>query len=165
MKLKKHASVWDIPLWKTLTRVSIEFKPIKMDKKINPFFTKYFNLCHRWYQQSITWNMCWGLPSSGMIWKRSSREKQIWKSKITKFLGKSSNFLGNSRNFFHIILRPQCTFGTKETKETDTGTPSKMVLFQKTWWKRVKEYSFNLFTERAIVEDCVAVILPPQLTL
>ena len=26
-------------------------------------------------------------------------------------------------------------------------------------------YFFNLFTEREIVEDCVAVILPPQLTL
>ena len=37
--------------------------------------------------------------------------------------------------------------------------------FQKTWWTRVKEYSFNLWTERGVVKDCVAVILPPQLTL
>ena len=28
--------------------------------------------------------------------------------------------------------------------------------------KKVKEYSFNLFTEILIVEDRVAVILPPQ---
>ena len=67
--------------------------------------------------------------------------------------------------FFLILLTPQGTFETKKPKKPATGTPSKMVLFQKTWWKRVKEYSFNLFTERAIVEDCVAVILPPQLTV
>ena len=29
----------------------------------------------------------------------------------------------------------------------------------------MKEYPFNLSTERGIIEDCVAVILPPQLTL
>ena len=40
-----------------------------------------------------------------------------------------------------------------------------MVLFQKTWWKGVKEYSFNLWIERDIVKVWVAVILPPQLTL
>ena len=40
------------------------------------------------------------------------------------------------RNFFFLIfLRPQGTFGTKKST---TGTPSKMALFQKTWWKRVK---------------------------
>ena len=53
----------------------------------------------------------------------------------------------------------------KNTKNTNTGTPWKLVLFQKTWLKRVKGYSFNLYSERAIVEDCVVVILPPQLTL
>ena len=31
--------------------------------------------------------------------------------------------------------------------------------------KGLKEHYFNLFIERGIVEDCVAVILPPQLTL
>ena len=31
-----------------------------------------------------------------------------------------------------------------------------MVLFQKTWWKRVIEYSFNLFPERSIVENCIS---------
>ena len=37
------------------------------------------------------------------------------------------------RNFlFLIFLTPQCTFGTKEPKKSATGTPSKMVLFQKT---------------------------------
>ena len=29
----------------------------------------------------------------------------------------------------------------------------------------MKEYLFNLFTEKAILEDCVAIILPFQLTL
>ena len=76
-----------------------------------------------------------------------------------------SNFLNIFRNFFHMFFWPQCTFGTKKSKKSNTGTPSKLVLFQKKWWKRVKEYSFNLSTERDIVEDCVAVILPPQLTL
>ena len=80
----------------------------------------------------------------------------------TKFLRKSAIFFANSRNFFHMFLRPHCTF---ETKKATTGTPSKMVLFQKTWWKRVKEYSFSIFTDRAIVEDCIAVILPHQLTI
>ena len=83
----------------------------------------------------------------------------------TKFLGKSSIFLANFWNFFHILLRSQCTFGTKNPKNSITGTLSKMVLFQKTWWKRVKEYSFNLSAEIGIVEDGVAVILPPGLTL
>ena len=64
-----------------------------------------------------------------------------------------------------MFFWPQCTFGTKNPKNPNTGTPSKIVLFQKKWRKRVKEYSFNLSTERDIVEDCVAVILPPQLTL
>ena len=64
-----------------------------------------------------------------------------------------------------MFLRPQCTFGTKNPKNPNTGTPWKIVLFQKAWRKRVKEYPFNLSTERGIVEDCVAVILPPQLTL
>ena len=37
------------------------------------------------------------------------------------------------RNFFFLIfVRPQGTFGTKVPKLPDTGTPSKMVLFQKT---------------------------------
>ena len=39
---------------------------------------------------------------------------------------------------FLIFLRPQGIFGTKKAKKANTGTPSKMVLFQKTWWKRVK---------------------------
>ena len=91
--------------------------------------------------------------------------KQIWKSSLTKFLKQLSNFLNIFRNFFHMFLRPQCTFGTKKSKKSNTGTPSKLVLFQKTWWKRVKEYSFNFFPERGIVEDCIPVILPPQLTL
>ena len=60
---------------------------------------------------------------------------------------------------------PHAPLGTKSSKNSNTGTPSKMALFQKKWLKRVKEYPFNLFTERAIVEGCVAVILPPQLTL
>ena len=87
------------------------------------------------------------------------------KSRLTKFLQKSSNFFRNSRHFFHMFLRPQCTFATNSYMSFITETPSKMVLFQKTWWKRGKENSFNLFIERVIVEDCVAVILPPQLTL
>ena len=126
-----------------------------------------FHVILCWYHlwQSFKWFSCWGPPSSGEIWKQSGRRKQIWKSRLTKFLGKSPNFLGNFCNFFHMFLRPQCTFGINSYKSFITGTPSKMVLFQKTWWKRLKEYSFNLFTERAIVEDCVAVILPPQLTL
>ena len=93
------------------------------------------------------------------------RRKLIWKSSLTKFLQKSSNFFRNFWNFFHMFLGPQCIFGTKKPQNSHTGTPSKLVLFQKKWWKRVKEYSFNLSTERDIVEDCVAVILPPQLTL
>ena len=64
-----------------------------------------------------------------------------------------------------MLFRPKRTFGTKSSKSSNAGTPSKMVPFQKMWWKRVKEYPFNLSTERDIVEDCVAVILPPQLTL
>ena len=34
--------------------------------------------------------------------------------------------------FFLILLTPQCTFETKKPKKPATGTPSKMVLFQKT---------------------------------
>ena len=93
-----------------------------------------------------------------------SREAYL-RSRFKKFLNKSSNFFRNFQNFFHMFLRSQCTFGTKNPKNPNTGTSSKMALFQKTWWKGVKEHSFNLFIERGIVEDCVAVILPPQLTL
>ena len=139
--------------------------PSRWIRNLTLVFTIVQNLCQRWYQQSITWKMRWGLPSSGRIWKRLGHEKQIWKSRLTKFLQKSPNFFRNSWNFFHVFLRPQCTFGTNSYKSFITGTPSKRALFQKTWWKRVKEYSFNLFTERVIKEDCVAVILPPQLTL
>ena len=114
---------------------------------------------------NYSWIRCLTTPSCGKIWKRLGHRKQIWKRRLTKFLQKSPNFFRNSRNFFHMLLRPYFTFGTISYKSFITGTPSKMVFFQKTWWKRVKEYSFNLFTERAIVEDCVAVILPPQLTL
>ena len=83
----------------------------------------------------------------------------------TKFLRKWSISFAKSQKFCHMCLRPQCTFGTKKSKKSTAGTHSKMVLFQKAWWKRVKEYSFNLSTGRGIVKDCVAVILPPQLTL
>ena len=114
-------------------------------KKLTLVFTNFWNHCQSWNQQSITRNMCWGLPSSGEIWKRLDWKKQIWKRRLTKFLQKSPNFFRNSRNFFHMFLRPQCTFGINSYKSFITGTPSKMVLFQKTWWKRVKEYSFNLW--------------------
>ena len=95
-------------------------------------------------------------------WAERSRFERVGH---TKFLRKSPIFFANSQKFFHMFLRPQCTFGTKNTKTTNTRTPSKMVLFQKTWRKSVKEHSFNHRTERAIVEDCVTVILPPQQTL
>ena len=36
---------------------------------------------------------------------------------------RSPIFFANSRNFFHMFVRPQCTFGTKNTKNTNTGTP------------------------------------------
>ena len=69
------------------------------------------------------------------------------------------------RNFlFLILLTPQCTFGTKKHQKHQHGNPLKTGSLS-TWWKRVKEYSFNHGTERSIVEDCIAVILPPQLTL
>ena len=47
----------------------------------------------------------------------------------------SQNFFLNgqisSETFATSFLTPQCTFGTKETQKSHTGTPSKMVLFQK----------------------------------
>ena len=68
----------------------------------------------------------------------------------TEFVRKSPIFFAKLWNFFHILLRPRCTFGAKKSI---TGTPSKLVLFQKTGWKREKGYSFNHSTERDIVED------------
>ena len=165
-KIGKHAFRAEFFLWQIFFRVFIEpcenqdwfnslFLLIQTQKSaVNNEINKLMHALGVEYRHLVA-----GFENA---WATGSRFERVGR---TKFLRKSSIFFANSRNFFHIFLRPQCTFGIKNTKTTNTGTPPKMVLFQKTWRKRAKEYSFNLFTERAIVEDCVAVILPPQLTL
>ena len=150
---------------KSLLRYSLNLVQIKIDL-IVLFCSCKLKKCFRWWnQQTIAWIRCWTPPSSGRIWKRLGHRKQIWKSWLTKVKGNCQIGFPLRNFFFLIFLTPQCTFGTKKAQKAHTGTPSKKVLFQKTWRKRVKEYSFNLGTERGIVEDYVAVILPPQLTL
>ena len=165
-KTGKHAVRGEVHLWQISFRLFIESSTNQDWFNCLDLLIQTQKKSFQWWnQQTIAWIRCWTPPSSGRIWKRLGQRKQIWKSLLTKFLQKLPNFFRNFCNLFHIILRPQCTFGTKKSKKSTAGTPSKMVLFQKTWWKRVKEHSFNLFTDRAIVENCVAVILPPQLTL
>ena len=147
----------DMLLWESFLGNLLNLICIKIAHNIFSIHTNFSNLCSRWNQQNLTIIRSWRAPSSSEI-----QQSLVHKSGLTKFLQKSPNFFRNFWNFFHILLRSQYTFGTKKAI---TGTPSKMVLFQKTWWKRLKEYSFNLFTERDIVEDGVAVILPPGLTL
>ena len=156
----------DILFWQIFIRVSIKFYTFQDCLDI---YVLLIQTCRTFVKVEINKVLqksseedCHLVEGFEIAWVGVRRFERVG---CTKFLRKSSIFFANSQNFFHMFLRPQCTFGTKSSKNSNTGTPSKMVLFQKTWWKRVKEYSFNLFTERAIVEDCVAVILPPQLTL
>ena len=165
-KIGKHAFRAELFLWQIFFRVFIEPCTIKIDLTV--YFCSYklkkcdvnYEINKLMHESGVEHrHLVAGFQNAGATGSRFERVGH------TKFLRKSPIFFANSRNFFHMFVRPQCTFGTKNTKNTNTGTPWKLVLFQKTWWKRVKEYSFDLFTERDIVEDCVAVILRPQLTL
>ena len=42
-----------------------------------------------------------------------------------------------------IFFRPWCTFETNEYQKSRTFTPSKMVLFQRAWWKSSQTISFQ----------------------
>ena len=62
-------------------------------------------------------------------WAGGSRFERVG-SQISKGNGQIGFPL---RNFFFLIfMTPQCTFWTKKAQKAHTGTPSKMVLFQKT---------------------------------
>ena len=103
----------------------------RLIRKIIFVSKKYSNFFPRWNQQSFTWIRCWGPPSSGRIWNRLLQKKQIWKSRFSYCPAKSSKALPNFWNFFHMFFWPQCTFGTKNPQNPNTGTPSKLVLFSK----------------------------------
>ena len=150
---------------KDLLVLILNFIHIKIDK------TWYFNLqTLRTFVQlkviSILYNSLvegrYLVAGFENFWFSESRSERVGSQKL-----KGNDQIGFPlRNFlFLIFMTPQCTIGTKKAQKAHKGTPSKKVFFQKTWWKRVKEYSFNLGTERGIVEDYVTVILPPQLTL
>ena len=124
-----------------------------MGKNIFYFLPIIKTLCPRWNQQSLTWIGSWGPPSIGVFWKQLCCRWQLWKSSLTKFNKKSSIFLRNFRNFFQAFLIPQCTLGTKISKNSRATKTKTRVLFQKMWWKRMKEYSFTLQIERDIEED------------
>ena len=107
MKLKNALSceiysfekLWLANLWNS--------KPIKMDKKIKLVFTNCSNLCQRWDRKSITWNMCWGPPSSGGIWKQLRRRKQIERVGLLQSKGKWSNWLPFEKFLFPHIFDTQ----------------------------------------------------------
>ena len=63
-----------------------------------------------------------------IAWVGMSRFERVG---CTKFLRKSSIFFANSQNFFHMFLRPECTFGTKKAQKAHTETPSKSFSFIK----------------------------------
>ena len=63
-----------------------------------------------------------------------------WHKKIEK----SSFFFINTNNKLYMLLRPKCSYWTKETKETNALAPQKKVLFHKIWQKCMKEYCHSM---------------------
>ena len=132
MKLKNPLSceiysfekLWLANLWNS--------KPIKMDKKIKLVFTNCSNLCQRWDRKSITWNMCWGPPSSGGIWKQLRRRKQIERVGLLQSKGKWSNWLpfekiSLSSSFWH----PRAPLEPKSPNCPPQEPPQKWFSFRK----------------------------------
>ena len=67
VKLKKHALMSDILLWKHFFGYTINITRSKIVLKYTFSHTDFEQLCPCWNQQRITWLRCSGPPSSGEI--------------------------------------------------------------------------------------------------
>ena len=147
--------IWNLPRW---------------IRKVTLVFTKFLNFCQRWNEQSITWNICWGPPSSGEIWKQLGRRKQIWKSRLTNVKGKWSNWLPFKKFLFpHLCKTPghlwdQSAQIARHRNPLKNGSLSENVMkegervpFQPLHWRRYRrEWHCGHFATWA---DLIAVIV------
>ena len=86
--------------------------------------------------------MCWGPPSSGGIWKRLCRRKQIWKSRPTKFQREMVKLASR----WNILFLSPCWHtnapkGPKKPKKPTQEPPQKWFSFRKRE-ERVMENTF-----------------------
>ena len=165
-RIEKHALMCDIMLWKTFIRVSIDV--YTHQALVEMYFT-----IQQLLKTCVQGETNKDLNESGVEDRHlvaSFENNCVADGRFERVV--TQNFFRNRQIssetpefFFHAFLRPKCTLGTKKPNEPDATTPKTRLLFQKTWWKRVKEYSFTLQIERDIVEDDLTVILTSRLTL